>query len=371
MCIKSLTLEELRHIKEFKYSSSNTSIAYNYVVSPLLNKVVTYLPKRLAPNVLTLLSLVFNIISFLFTVYETGNDFSHELSRFACGVQTIAHFMYILLDNLDGKQARRTGTSSSYGMLLDHGCDVFTNIIVCYNVSHLLMLGNTGFFSYCLFISLIPGFFTTTYEEYVIGYLNLPCINGADEGNVFVFMGSLIGWIFSPSIFATKILFFTSGEWLALLVFVGTVFTIGTTLATIAMKKGVSRMLMSLIDWICFYNCILCPVMMCHWKYNEFYSEHLSLIMFTIGLLAARQTIDLQIKICSKQTIEYGIIVMVVNVLLPICYFIENSKVKITIIGLSVIALLTEIATLVMVRSIEILNHLNRRLLFIEVNDSK
>ena len=210
-----------------------------------------------------------------------------------------------------------------------------------------------------------------TYEEYVIGYLNLPCINGADEGNVFVFMGSLIGWIFSPSIFATKILFFTSGEWLALLVFVGTVFTIGTTLATIAMKKGVSRMLMSLIDWICFYNCILCPVMMCHWKYNEFYSEHLSLIMFTIGLLAARQTIDLQIKICSKQTIEYGIIVMVVNVLLPICYFIENSKVKITIIGLSVIALLTEIATLVMVRSIEILNHLNRRLLFIEVNDSK
>ena len=63
MCINALTLEELRHIKEFKYSASNTSIAYNYVVSPLLNIVVKYLPKRLAPNVLTLLSLVFNIIS--------------------------------------------------------------------------------------------------------------------------------------------------------------------------------------------------------------------------------------------------------------------------------------------------------------------
>jgi ethanolaminephosphotransferase len=371
MCIKALTLEELRHIKEFKYSASNTSIAYNYVVSPLLNIVVKYLPKRLAPNVLTLLSLVFNIISFLFTVYETGNDFTYELSRFACGVQTIAHFMYILLDNLDGKQARRTGTSSSYGMLLDHGCDVFTNIIVCYNVSHLLMLGNTTFFSYCVFIALIPGFFTTTYEEYVLGYLNLPCINGADEGNVFVFMGSLLGWLFTPSIYATKVACFTVGEWLALLVFVGTVFTIGTTLANIAMKKGVSRMLMSLIDWICFYNCILFPVLMCHLNYNEFYSEHLSLIMLTIALLAARQTIDLQIKICSKQTIEYGIIVMAVNVLLPVCYFIENSTMKLTIIGLSVIALTTEIATLVVVRSIEILNHLDRKLLFIDVNDSK
>jgi hypothetical protein len=93
--------------------------------------------------------------------------------------------------------------------------------------------------------------------------------------------------------------------------------------------------------------------------------------MLTIALLAARQTIDLQIKICSKQTIEYGIIVMAVNVLLPVCYFIENSTMKLTIIGLSVIALTTEIATLVVVRSIEILNHLDRKLLFIDVNDSK
>ena len=31
-----------------------------------------------------------------------------------------------MLDNMDGKQARRTQTSSPLGMLFDHGCDSFS-----------------------------------------------------------------------------------------------------------------------------------------------------------------------------------------------------------------------------------------------------
>ena len=32
---------------------------------------------------------------------------------------------YQTLDNMDGKQARRTGSSSPLGQLFDHGCDAF------------------------------------------------------------------------------------------------------------------------------------------------------------------------------------------------------------------------------------------------------
>lgn len=32
-------------------------------------------------------------------------------------------FIYQTLDAIDGKQARRTGTSSPLGELFDHGCD--------------------------------------------------------------------------------------------------------------------------------------------------------------------------------------------------------------------------------------------------------
>ena len=34
-----------------------------------------------------------------------------------------------MLDNMDGKQARRTGSSSPLGMLFDHGCDALTTFL--------------------------------------------------------------------------------------------------------------------------------------------------------------------------------------------------------------------------------------------------
>ena len=36
--------------------------------------------------------------------------------------------LYLILDNLDGKQARKTKNSSPFGLLMDHGCDIFTTI---------------------------------------------------------------------------------------------------------------------------------------------------------------------------------------------------------------------------------------------------
>lgn len=35
------------------------------------------------------------------------------------------HF-YMHLDNCDGKQARKTNSSSPLGMIFDHGCDIVT-----------------------------------------------------------------------------------------------------------------------------------------------------------------------------------------------------------------------------------------------------
>jgi phosphatidylglycerophosphate synthase len=39
-------------------------------------------------------------------------------------------FFYQTLDNMDGKQARRTGSSSSLGMIFDHGCDSINATII-------------------------------------------------------------------------------------------------------------------------------------------------------------------------------------------------------------------------------------------------
>lgn len=38
------------------------------------------------------------------------------------------------LDAIDGKQARRTNTSSSLGTLFDHGCDIITGVRLSYMI---------------------------------------------------------------------------------------------------------------------------------------------------------------------------------------------------------------------------------------------
>jgi phosphatidylglycerophosphate synthase len=45
-------------------------------------------------------------------------------------------FVYQSLDAIDGKQARRTGTSSPLGELFDHGCDSVStgNFMFSFNI---------------------------------------------------------------------------------------------------------------------------------------------------------------------------------------------------------------------------------------------
>jgi len=49
-------------------------------------------------------------------------------------------FTYQNLDNVDGKQARRTGNSTPLGMLFDHGCDAFGLIFLCLGVGRVIGL---------------------------------------------------------------------------------------------------------------------------------------------------------------------------------------------------------------------------------------
>jgi hypothetical protein len=70
---------------------------------------------------------------------------------------------------------------------MDHGCDVFTNIFTAYNLSKLALVGNEDFYSFSIFFGLMLGFYMMTYEEYRLGEIHFPPINGTDIGNLFVF----------------------------------------------------------------------------------------------------------------------------------------------------------------------------------------
>lgn len=58
---------------------------------------------------------LFQILYFFFV--------SIQAPRWACLLCAVGLFIYQSLDAIDGKQARRTGTSNPLGELFDHGCD--------------------------------------------------------------------------------------------------------------------------------------------------------------------------------------------------------------------------------------------------------
>ena len=108
-----LSEQALENITKFQYTCENKSLTYNYITSPLLDKyILPLVPTWLAPNTITLLSFLFNFFTFIVIVLECGNNYNKPLSSLCCFLQSFSHLMYILLDNLDGKQARKTLSSS-------------------------------------------------------------------------------------------------------------------------------------------------------------------------------------------------------------------------------------------------------------------
>ena len=118
--------------------------------------------------------------------------------------------MYCVLDNIDGKQARRTGSSSPLGLLFDHACDCLVTVFVGVSLARIFYLGNSPFLLVPFIIGSYP-FFLATLEEYYVGSLNLPIVNGPNEGcfiilALFILPGIVPNSTFdSPAPFGTNV----------------------------------------------------------------------------------------------------------------------------------------------------------------------
>ncbi len=71
---------------------------------------------------MTLVGLIFMIAPPILMMWFSG-DLVSPAPWWVYLLNAVGIFIYQTLDALDGKQARRTGSSSPFGELFDHGCD--------------------------------------------------------------------------------------------------------------------------------------------------------------------------------------------------------------------------------------------------------
>ena len=97
----------------------------------------------------------------------------------------ISYFLNRMLDEIDGKQARRTGNSSALGMLFDHGCDAFTVGMVMMCMCRITNMGDSVY-TMVLIVGANAIFHFCTLEGYYLGGVFLGKFNAITDLSVGV-----------------------------------------------------------------------------------------------------------------------------------------------------------------------------------------
>jgi ethanolaminephosphotransferase len=334
-----LSEEALENIKNFEYTSENKSITYNYITSPMLNKyILPLIPTWVAPNLITLLSFLFNFFTFIIILIECGNDYTKPLSRATCLLQAMSHFIYIILDNLDGKQARKTFSSSPLGLLFDHGFDTLTTWTVAFNVSHMVMTGNSGIYSLSIFYSLFLGFWVNVYEEYFTGKLNFGFVNGADEGNIVIASGALLSAIFGVEIW--KIHFITISrinlnlnisQFMIILLTIGSLQNIFQCVYNVYFfRKKINDVFTFFSDSFKFGVLLFLPIVTAYYD-PEFFEKNFTLIMLLFSMTFTRLIFEMQVNIIASQKVKPNFIVSFTHLIYwNMIYFLKDRDSEFT-----------------------------------------
>lgn len=161
------------------------------------------MPSWLAPNVITLIGIMaiyINILCILIYIPDlVGPGPSWLYYSFAAGL-----FFYQTMDNIDGKQARKTGSSSPLGELFDHGIDSLNCCLGGLVQSACMGMGSTPETALVTFITCIA-MFASTWETYHTHTLYLGYLNGPTEGIIIAVGLMLISGIFGVQIWNTRL----------------------------------------------------------------------------------------------------------------------------------------------------------------------
>ncbi|KAI5284080.1 hypothetical protein KEM52_003093 [Ascosphaera acerosa] len=156
----------------------------------------------LAPNLVTLLGFAF-IVGNLLLLEIYVPDLVGPAPGWVYVSFAIGMWMYSTLDNVDGKQARRTGSSSPLGELFDHGIDSLNCTLASLFQVAALAMGSTRQGAFVCLLPCLP-MFLSTWETFHTHTLYLGYVNGPTEGLVIATLMILAAGVWGPGIYAAR-----------------------------------------------------------------------------------------------------------------------------------------------------------------------
>ncbi|RUS20467.1 choline ethanolaminephosphotransferase [Endogone sp. FLAS-F59071] len=225
--------EYRKNLSSYRYSGVDKSLVSRYVLSKYWSWLITLFPLSVAPNLITLSGLVCVLINMV-TLFYYSPDLG-PCPRWVHLTFALGLWIYQSLDAIDGKQARRTGTSGPLGELFDHGnqfighatyplkpkrdliyiypCGYYLRLrriehnarvpaclliacpwsVMVHSVGPILRLILSANLNQCLGLA---NFYLSTWEEYHTGTLYLSYFSGPVEGILIIIAVHIISGIY-------------------------------------------------------------------------------------------------------------------------------------------------------------------------------
>ncbi|XP_040162224.1 cholinephosphotransferase 1 isoform X3 [Anopheles arabiensis] len=320
---KLLHAAQLKKLYDHKYSCTNVSLMDPFL-QPWWCWLVSKVPLWLAPNLITIVGLAINIATTLILISysPTGREEPPRWSSALCG---IGLFIYQSLDAIDGKQARRTNSSSPLGELFDHGCDSISTVFVALSACISVQLGYYPRWMFFQCFCAMTLFYCAHWQTYVSGTLRFGRID-VTEAQCTIIGIHMISAIFGPSIWMTKIfgqfelwstmavMTILCGGW-SLLEFFSVIRAGGVG------KNGSTVAGTSVLSPIIPFLFVVVPAYVISQKStDQIYENHPALYIMAFGMITAKVTNRLVVAHMTKSEMEY----LDWGLIGPLCLFLNQ-----------------------------------------------
>nr|XP_022921035.1 choline/ethanolaminephosphotransferase 1 isoform X2 [Onthophagus taurus] len=306
---KLLSDAQLRKLSEHKYSCTSNSIC-DALLQGWWNWLVSKVPLWLAPNLITIVGLLVNVVTTLILIWYSP-DAKQEPPAWTCALCALGLFVYQSLDAIDGKQARRTGSANPLGELFDHGCDSISTVFVALAACTSVQLGYYPGWMFFQCFSAMTLFYCAHWQTYVSGTLRFGQVDVTEAQNTIIIL-QLISAIFGPSIWTTKIagLEMDLRHIPMVIACLMAIYLARSNISVIFTggvgKNGSTVAGTSVLSPIIPFSAVLLPAFIIYKKsVDHIYEEHPALYILAFGMVAAKVTNRLVVAHMTKSEMDY------------------------------------------------------------------
>uniref|UniRef100_U5ESN6 diacylglycerol cholinephosphotransferase n=1 Tax=Corethrella appendiculata TaxID=1370023 RepID=U5ESN6_9DIPT len=318
---KLLTQTQLKKLGEHKYNCTNVSLL-DPVLQPWWCWLVSKVPLWLAPNLITTVGLIINIVTTLILISYSPNG-REDPPRWTCALCALGLFIYQSLDAIDGKQARRTNSSSPLGELFDHGCDSISTVFVALSACISVQLGFYPKWMFFQCFCAMTLFYCAHWQTYVSGTLRFGKVD-VTEAQCTIMGIHLISAAFGPSIWMTKIGFELWNS-MALMTIVCGAWSLSHFFSVIHAggvgKNGSTVAGTSVLSPIIPFLFVVVPAFIISQKSTDhIFEKYPSLYILAFGMITAKVTNRLVVAHMTKSEMEY----LDWGLIGPLCLFLNQ-----------------------------------------------